>query len=399
MTVALHPPLVSIAIINWNYADFVVDAIQSVKEQTYPHIECVILDNGSTDGSLKKIEAAIADDERFTLYSVPENLGHLGGGLWLLRHLKGELVTFLDADDILLPDFVTYHVQAHLGARHATGFTSSSFLNVDARKVIRTGNSGIIAMRWPLTRRTIVGDDVPRVAGISDSSFQKLRQATRYSPADLRNWGWSQGSSNMFRRSLLERLIPKDLPKAIFGGIDGYFCPLMNAITGSVLINIPLSLYRIHGSNDYTAIEGLFGIRPGTAEGEEQGDRILLLALSFLIADLDRALITIPAERYWGVLDTTASTSKHAHFLQHPVVKELLVQNFYQLCQAFGRRATVHALKSRMRFWDLLAIVIRGNRGLPSWTEIRISLGLSRRYIRRLGQSLRAETTSLRGDA
>ena len=62
----LHEPVVSIVIINWNYGRFVADAIQSVKEQTYKNIECVVVDNGSTDGSSEIIKEAIGSNPKFT---------------------------------------------------------------------------------------------------------------------------------------------------------------------------------------------------------------------------------------------------------------------------------------------------------------------------------------------
>ena len=50
-------PLVSLVIINWNYADYVGDAIESLKAQDYPELEIVVVDNGSTDRSREVIAA------------------------------------------------------------------------------------------------------------------------------------------------------------------------------------------------------------------------------------------------------------------------------------------------------------------------------------------------------
>jgi glycosyltransferase involved in cell wall biosynthesis len=394
MPATIRAPLVSIGIINWNYAEFVAEAIQSVKDQTYQNIECVILDNGSTDGSHNIIGQAIGDDPRFGFHRVPENLGHLGGALWLLNHLKGEFVTFLDADDVLLPSYVAYHLQVHLGASHATGFTSSNYLNTDSRNVVHTGSAGVIERRWALTIPTSFNPGSPRLTAINDSSLKKLRKATRYSPANLSNWGWGQGSSNMFRRSLLERFRPGLASKAIFGGVDGYFCPLINAVTGTLLIHIPLSLYRIHGTNDYANLPSLVHIRTGTARGEEQGENILLLIFSFLIGELDRALTAIPPGNYWAVLDNVASMSVSNNFFQHPGVKDLLTEHFHKLCEIFGRRATVLHLRSRMPSSDSLKIVFKANAGMPKLSDIRISLGLSKRYRRQRAEKSKARLSA-----
>ena len=47
----LSLPLVSVIIVNYNYGRFLKQAADSVFEQTYPNIECIIVDNASTDCS------------------------------------------------------------------------------------------------------------------------------------------------------------------------------------------------------------------------------------------------------------------------------------------------------------------------------------------------------------
>ena len=51
-------PLVSLVVINWNYAEYVGDAIESLKAQDYPELEIVVVDNGSTDLSGDVIASA-----------------------------------------------------------------------------------------------------------------------------------------------------------------------------------------------------------------------------------------------------------------------------------------------------------------------------------------------------
>ena len=47
-------PLISVYIVNHNYADFLEQAIKSVLDQTFQNFEIIFIDNGSTDGSRKK---------------------------------------------------------------------------------------------------------------------------------------------------------------------------------------------------------------------------------------------------------------------------------------------------------------------------------------------------------
>jgi glycosyltransferase involved in cell wall biosynthesis len=97
----VREPLVSVVIINWNYARYVADAIGSVKDQTYRNVECLVIDNGSSDRSADIIDAAIDGHAQFTLHRLPKNLGQLGAAIWSFDRLRGEFVTYLDADDVL----------------------------------------------------------------------------------------------------------------------------------------------------------------------------------------------------------------------------------------------------------------------------------------------------------
>lgn len=51
----IQPPYASIIINNYNYDRFLAEAIDSALNQTYPHIEVIVVDDGSTDNSRKII--------------------------------------------------------------------------------------------------------------------------------------------------------------------------------------------------------------------------------------------------------------------------------------------------------------------------------------------------------
>ena len=65
----IENPLVSVVIPCYNHEKFVQDCIQSVIDQTYPNIELIIIDDGSKDGSVEKIqEMIVACEQRFTRF-------------------------------------------------------------------------------------------------------------------------------------------------------------------------------------------------------------------------------------------------------------------------------------------------------------------------------------------
>jgi glycosyltransferase involved in cell wall biosynthesis len=95
-------PLVSVIMPVYNRSFCVVDGINSVLDQTHREVECIVVDDGSTDGSLAVVSDAFANEPRVRAVaqahggvSAARNLG--------LREMRGEFVTFLDSDDLMPP--------------------------------------------------------------------------------------------------------------------------------------------------------------------------------------------------------------------------------------------------------------------------------------------------------
>lgn len=96
-------PLVTIQILNWNRADETIRAIKSAKAQTYPNIEIVVIDNGSTDDSIRKIETLYPE---IKLLKLDQNYGCPGGRNRGIALCKGEYIFFCDNDGVLNKDAV-----------------------------------------------------------------------------------------------------------------------------------------------------------------------------------------------------------------------------------------------------------------------------------------------------
>ena len=102
-----YQPLVSIVINNFNYARFLKEAIDSALAQTYSYIEVIVVDDGSTDNSQKIINSY--GNKIIAIFQ--ENGGQasaLNAGFMLC---KGEVICFMDADDIFFPQKITQIVQ------------------------------------------------------------------------------------------------------------------------------------------------------------------------------------------------------------------------------------------------------------------------------------------------
>jgi glycosyltransferase involved in cell wall biosynthesis len=107
-------PNISLVVINWNQAGFVGDAITSIRHQDYAHFECFVVDNASEDDSRSAIAASIDGDKRFQSMFLDENLDQMGAFLHVFEGLSGPLIAVIDADDVLLPSYLSAHAQVHL---------------------------------------------------------------------------------------------------------------------------------------------------------------------------------------------------------------------------------------------------------------------------------------------
>ncbi len=93
-------PLISIIIPVYNRIAYVFEAIDSALNQTYPNIEVMVVDDGSTDGTYEQLEAS---HRPIVLLQQPENRGQAAARNRGLFSCSGEYVLFLDSDDVLEP--------------------------------------------------------------------------------------------------------------------------------------------------------------------------------------------------------------------------------------------------------------------------------------------------------
>jgi glycosyltransferase involved in cell wall biosynthesis len=96
-----HLPMVSVVIPCFNHAHYLTEAIESVLAQTYPHLEVVVVDDGSTDNTSE----VAARYPGVRLVRQP-NQGLSAARNTGIRQTNGDYLIFLDADDRLLPSCV-----------------------------------------------------------------------------------------------------------------------------------------------------------------------------------------------------------------------------------------------------------------------------------------------------
>lgn len=114
-------PLVSIICLSYNHEDYVVEALNSVINQTYPNIELLIADDCSTDNSVEIIQNWLQHHPKVHFSVNEKNLGNTKTFNQLAKKAKGDYIIDLAADDVLLPNCVEKQVST---------FRNSNFSNL-----------------------------------------------------------------------------------------------------------------------------------------------------------------------------------------------------------------------------------------------------------------------------
>lgn len=110
------PPLVTVIALCYNHAPYLRECLASVRMQTYPNIELIIIDDSSTDGSAELIRVFVASNPGTTVIFHEHNEGNCRAFNEALRLARGKFVVDLACDDVLLPDRLARQV-AELTAR------------------------------------------------------------------------------------------------------------------------------------------------------------------------------------------------------------------------------------------------------------------------------------------
>lgn len=99
-------PKVSIIVPIYNTEKYLRPCLNSIMAQTYKDFEAILVDDGSTDGSGCICEEYAQQDGRFVVVH-KQNEGVAKARITAFEHSKGELITFIDSDDYVSPDYLS----------------------------------------------------------------------------------------------------------------------------------------------------------------------------------------------------------------------------------------------------------------------------------------------------
>ena len=115
----METPLISVIIPVYNVKPYIKDCMESILRQSYPKMEIILIDDGSTDGSGADCDAFARTDSRVKVVH-QENQGLSAARNRGIKESTGAYFTFVDSDDYVSPDYVQYlfslcHVPLKLG--------------------------------------------------------------------------------------------------------------------------------------------------------------------------------------------------------------------------------------------------------------------------------------------
>ncbi|MBW4693750.1 MAG: glycosyltransferase [Lyngbya sp. HA4199-MV5] len=230
-----YQPLVSILINNYNYARYVGDAIDSALGQTYPNIEVIVVDDGSTDQSREVIEGY--GDRIIPIFKPNGGQASAMNAGFAASH--GDIICLLDADDLFLPnkvDIVVKLFRSHPGIDWV--FTESA--PIQPSDLVHTDLQAV----------------VEHLLAENQDTPQKVDFKANIRNAELPNF--TPSTSNLcFSRALLDKLFPLPEVKGSSGLAicDTYINLLAVGLGTGYVTKQNLGIFRKHLENRYTMQE------------------------------------------------------------------------------------------------------------------------------------------------
>lgn len=161
---SIIPDMVSVIVVNWNGEKFIKSCLSSLRIQTYPKKEIILVDNGSWDNSLAIVEKYFPE---VRVIKLAQNCGFAKANNIALEQAKGEFICLLNNDafpennwmEELVKTIKTYPEAAAVG---------SKMLNFDNREIIDSAGDGYTRMGWPdkIGSGTKINDKYERIRAV-----------------------------------------------------------------------------------------------------------------------------------------------------------------------------------------------------------------------------------------
>ncbi|HEY9282658.1 MAG TPA: glycosyltransferase [Pyrinomonadaceae bacterium] len=232
-------PRVSVVVPSYNHARFVADCLRSIFKQTHAPAEVIVIDDGSTDGSVAVIERELRDCPFPCELFARENRGLCATLNEGLARTKGDFFAYLGSDDLWLADFLRARV-ALLDGRPGAALAYGHAFLIDAENRVVDSSAGwgaayadgdarpmLLRTTAPLSptvvyRRPFVGRHGWREGARLEDYELYLKLAAEgefaFDPRPLAAWRWHGTNASRDQRMMLdEQLAAQRRERALLG--------------------------------------------------------------------------------------------------------------------------------------------------------------------------------------
>lgn len=280
----LKNPKVSFIVISHNFEGYIDECLESIRNQTYKHIEIIIVDDDSRDKTRLKIEKFIYKNQMLDIKFIHngKSIGQFASFLKGLEAANGEFVAQIDGDDVLFADYAAVHLETHL--KTSVALTSSQHIDIDDNNVVLSFSS-VDSPRKNIECFKLSSDVKNEVI----SGFLVKRENKDYDVKILSNdkysfasWHWAPATSGMMRRAACEFLLLINKPQDVKITSDKFVFSFLHLMGSSALIYKPLYAYRKHGSN-YSLANPVMGskkyLKPQTQKNYVRNNKLIRLVM------------------------------------------------------------------------------------------------------------------------
>lgn len=289
-------PLVSVIIPCYNIASFLEESVDSILAQSFENLECILVDDGSTDNTQEIATRLINKDSRVR-YFHKENGGAASARNHGARHAQGKWVFLLDGDDRMYPDTIEIQLEK---ARDA-GLSDKVVVYSDFEVAWQDEDGNIY--------KTFVNE---------------LKQMTK-TELLARIMSWESGPTMPL--SPINTLLSKDIFDTIsydesFGGWEeiNFFIDILLTEETSFLYAPTISaVYRIHQTNSTANRELMFHSYIKFLGTQYNKDPALVQHCLTIGPLLERAILRRDREKFSTLINLLESTRIPAYFTKYKI--------------------------------------------------------------------------------
>jgi glycosyltransferase involved in cell wall biosynthesis len=206
--------LFSVVIPLYNGGHVLPRAVASVQAQSYQNFEILVVDDGSTDGSLRVARELAAADPRITVFAIDNSGGPARPRNYAIQRCRGEFIAFLDQDDWWVPNKLELQLAQFRCTDAALVYGDAWYLDP-----LNPVENGLLMSQRPIHQE--------RIGGLPAGQVQR----------DIIRGNFASQLTVVIRRSWMERLGPLD-ERAV--GVDCYEYLIRVALAGGAFGVVPL---------------------------------------------------------------------------------------------------------------------------------------------------------------